>query len=140
MRLDRFIWLVLALCALLGFCILTSSCKCPCAALPDTGTHDHNRDSVRTEYVHDSIFTDRWHKEWIKGDTVFIHDSIWRDRWHNKQVHDSIYIQNTDTIYKTVEIIKQGSRFLRNSGVALWIIIALAIAAAVIGIIIHFAK
>ena len=117
MRLDRFILLVLALWLI---CLLMlTSCKCPCAALPDTGTHDHNRDSVRTEYVHDSIFT---------------------DRWHNKQVHDSIYIQNTDTIYKTVEIIKQGSKFLRNSGVALWIIIALAIAAAVIGIIIHFAK
>ena len=119
--------------------IALHSCKTPTPTLP-TNTHSHDRDSVRTEYVHDSIYTDRWHTIYMRGDTIFIHDSIYTDRWRKKEVHDSVYINNTDTIYQTVEIIKQGSKFLRNSGIALWIIIVLAIAAAVIGIVIKFAK
>lgn len=106
--------------------------------LPNSSDRSH--DSIRTEYVHDSVYIDRWHKEIQKGDTIWIHDSI--DRWRNKHVyiHDSIDNSRIDTIYKTVEVEKKGSAFLRNSGIALWVIIALIIAGVVIGIILKFAK
>ena len=134
---NVFWWLLFAIVTFV--CVMGMvGCKtpCPCAALPSSGTHDH--DSVRTEYVHDSITIDRWHKEYVKGDTVYIHDSIWRDRWRNK--HDSVYVNNTDTIYQTIQVEKQGSAFLRNSGIALWVLIGLLIVAAIIGIILKFAK
>lgn len=122
---------------ILSFIILCFvGCKCPCSVIPSGGTH--NRDSVRTEYVHDSVTIDRWHKEYIKGDTVFIHDSVWRDRWRNK--YDSIYINNTDTIYQTIEVEKKGSAFWKGSGIALWCLIGALVIGVIIGIIIKFAK
>ena len=103
-------------------------------------THDHSRDSVRTEYIHDSIFQDRWHTERIKGDTVFIHDSVRIDKWHRLIVRDSVYINNIDTIINTITVEKKGSAFLRNSGIALWVLIVLFVIAVIIGIVIKFAK
>ena len=103
-------------------------------------SHQQQHDSIRTEYKHDSVYIDRWHKEYVKGDTVYIHDSIWRDRWKFKEIHDSIYTNSTDTIYRTVEVTKPQSTFLRNSGIALWIVIALLVAGIVIGIILKIKK
>ena len=103
---------------------------------------DHTRDSVRTEVRHDSVYVDRWHKEYIKGDTVFIHDSIWRDRWH----FDSIYINKVDSVpypvevEKIVEVEKPQSAFLKNSGIALWVLIGIFLIAIIIGIVLKFAK
>lgn len=133
---NVFLWLLAAI--TLAICTLAmTGCKSqPCLPIPSSGTHDH--DSVRTEYVHDSVTIDRWHKEYIKGDTVYIHDSIWRDRWRNK--HDSVYVNNTDTIYQTIQVEKKGSAFLRNSGIALWVLIGLLVVATIIGIILKFAK
>ena len=122
----------------LFICLLLAmtGCKCPCAVIGEQ--HAGSHDSVRIELVHDSVTIDRWHKEYIKGDTVFIRDSVWRDRWRNK--HDSIFICNSDTIYQTIEIEKQGSAFLRGSGIALWVLIGALVLGAIIGIIIKFAK
>ena len=105
-----------------------------------SNSSDRSHDSIRTEYVHDSVYIDRWHKEIQKGDTFYIHDSIdrWRDRYI--RIYDSIDNSRIDTIYKAVEIEKKGSAFLRNSGIVLWVIIALIIAGMVIGIILKFAK
>lgn len=116
-----------------------TACKTPqLPTLPNSS--DRSRDSVRTEYVHDSVYIDRWHTQYMKGDTCYIHDSI--DRWRNKYVyiHDSIDNSRTDTIYQKVEIEKKGSAFLRNSGIALWVLIALFVIAVIIGIVLKFAK
>lgn len=115
---------------------LFSGCKSP--QLPTLPTNVHSRDSIQKEYVHDSIYIDRWHKEYTKGDTVFIHDSIFRDRWKYK--HDSIYISKIDTIHNQIIVEKKGSAFLRNSGIALWVLVGLILLAVIIGIILKFAK
>ena len=116
------------------------SCKSQQLPTLPTNSHDSSRDSVRTELRIDTIYQDRWHKEIQKGDTVFIHDSI--DRWHARYIyiHDSIDNSRIDTIYQPVEIEKKGSAFLQNSGIALWVLIALVVIAAIVGIIIKFAK
>lgn len=115
-------------------------CK-PVANLP-TPAPSHNRDSVRVEYRHDSVYIDRWHTRYVQGDTVFIHDSVWRDRF--QKIHDTLRISRTDTIYQPVEVpvIQEvdHSPFLRNSGIALWVILAILFLSFVIGIIIKFAK
>ena len=47
------------------------------------------RDSTATvKEVHDSTYIDRWHTEYIKGDTVVIRDSV--DRWHSVFLHDTV--------------------------------------------------
>ena len=57
-------------------------------------THDIVR--VQTEVRVDSIWRDRWHTEYVKGDTVHIFDSVyvdrfrWRDRVDSIAVHDTI--------------------------------------------------
>lgn len=114
-------------------------CKSPqLPTLPSPS--ERSRDSIRTEYVHDSVYIDRWHREIQKGDTVYVHDSI--DRWRNKYVyiHDSIDNSRTDTIYQQVVVEKSGSAFLRNSGIALWVLIAILVVAVIIGIVLKFAK
>ena len=102
--------------------------------------HTAQSDSVRTEYIHDSVIVHHWHTEKQKGDTFYIHDSV--DRWKEKlvYVHDSIFNNTTDTIYQPVEIEKPQSVFLRNSGIALWVILALLVAGVVIGIILKIKK
>ena len=130
---------VIAIVAILVLCYLLSSCKTVQPTVL-TNQHSEKNDSIRTEYVHDSVYVDRWHKEYVKGDTIYIHDSIWRDRWKFQQIHDSIYIQQSDTIYKTVEVVKPQSAFLKNSGIALWVIIALLIVAVIVGIILKIKK
>ena len=119
---------------------LLCSCRTPSAAVPVTNMHENIRDSVRTEYVHDSVYIDRWHIEYAKGDTFYIRDSV--DRWREKLViiHDSIDNSRVDSIPVIVEIEKQGSVFLQRSGIALWVIIALIILGVVVGIIIKVAK
>lgn len=133
MRLFRNYILLLTIALLVGACKTQQP-----PALPSS--HDHNRDSVRTEYRHDTIKIDRWHTQYQKGDTVFIHDSI--DRWRTR--HDSIdryvYVNNTDTIYQKVQVEKPYKQFLVNSGIALWVLIALLVAGVIIGIVIKFAK
>lgn len=120
--------------------LLVVGCK---AVVPVVSTTaEHNRDSMRIEYKHDSIYIDRWHHIYTQGDTVYIYDSIWRDRWHTINKHDSIYINSTDTIYQTstIEVEKKGSAFLRNSGIALWVLIGIFILTVIIGIILRFVK
>lgn len=133
-----FIYLLILL---VGWFVAVSFMGCKTPQLPTLpNSSDRSHDSIRTEYVHDSVYIDRWHKEIQKGDTVYIHDSI--DRWRNKYVyiHDSIDNSRTDTIYQKVEIEKKGSAFLRNSGIALWVFIALFVVAVIIGIVLKFAK
>lgn len=133
-RNDIWQWIIavgLFICLLLAI----PGCKTPTISLP---TSSHSRDSVRIEYKHDSIWNDRWHTIYTKGDTVYIHDSVSVDRWHTKR--DTIAKTRTDTIYQQIPIEKKGSAFLRNSGIALWILIAMFVVSVIIGIIIKFAK
>lgn len=130
---------------IIGCLILLAFVGCKSAA-PVIPTNTHDRDSVRIEYrqdsiyiyKHDSVFVDRWKK----GDTVFVTKTncqiIYKDRLQLQ--HDSVYINLTDTIYNTVTVEKKGSMFLRNSGIALWVLIALAVIAAIVGIVLKFAK
>ena len=118
--------------------VLFAMVGCKGSAPAVLGSAQSHRDSTRIEYKHDSIFTDRWHTRYIKGDTVYIHDSIFTDRWHRS--HDTIRIEKTDTIPVPVPYEKKGSTFLRNSGIALWVIIALIILAVIAGIVIKVAK
>lgn len=109
------------------------------------------RDSVRTEYVHDSIYIERVRNTYSKGDTVYIHDSIFVANTSKEVKHDSIHIHHTDTIHtlyppdihptSTRETpLSKGTIFLRNSGIALWVFLTILFLSLIAGVIIKFAK
>lgn len=129
-----FLAIILVVC-----CLAFAGCKVSAPAVVG-GTHEQTRDSIRTEYIHDSTYIDRWHTRYVKGDTVFIHDSI--DRWHDRfvYIHDSIDNSRIDSIPVIVEVEKKGNVFLQRSGIALWIIIALLVVSVIVGIVIKVAK
>lgn len=107
-------------------------------------THTELKDSTNSKYHRDSIFVDRWHTIYTKGDTVYIHDSIFL--FKGKEANDTIYIKvtTTDTIpAEPVIIEKQPTKndiFLRRSGIALWVILALLLLSVIVGIVLKFAK
>ena len=116
-----------------------------------SNTITQQRDSVRTEYVHDSIYIERVRNIYTKGDTVYIHDSIFVANTSKEVKHDSIHIYHTDTIHKVYPpdnhptstretTLSKGTVFLRNSGIALWVILSILFVAIIIGITLKFAK
>ena len=133
---DGVIVITIAL-VLLTFALLVS-----CKTLPPvaSGSHTQTRDSVRTEYYYDSIYIDRWHTKWMKGDTVFIHDSIWRDRFKHDSIFIDKFINITDTIPVVVEVEKKGASFWKGSGIAFWCLIGILFIGGAVGLCIKFAK
>lgn len=111
--------------------------------------HDHTNLQSHNEYVVDSTLIDKLREVIIKNDTVYIYDSIyvfkWRDRNVTDTIHDTLYINNTDTIFVElpvevpVEVDKPIAPFVRNSCIALWSIIGVAILALLAWIVWNFA-
>lgn len=105
--------------------------------MSESSNHEREQSNNKShvEYTTDSTLIDRLREVIIRNDTVFIHDSIyifkWRDRHVTDTVHDTLYINNTDTIRLTItnEVEKPIAPFVRNSCIALWVIIGVAILA-----------
>ena len=88
----RFFWFVLAAVA---FMVVVGLCGCRSVKyVPVESVRTEYRDRINTEYVVDSVTDTRF--VFVKGDTVV----AYRDRvkWRDREVHDSIYINKTDTI------------------------------------------
>lgn len=122
-----------------------------CKTLPPTITNatstSSHRDSIaeKTIYIHDTTYIDRYHSVITSNDTVYIRDSIYIYVGNETQQHDTLYVTKTDTIQieqtKTEyqEIEKPIAPFVRNSCIALWAIIGVAILALVAWIVWNFA-
>lgn len=98
---------------------------------------EHSNNQSHVEHTTDSTLIDRLREVITRNDTVFIHDSIYiyklRDLHVTDTVHDTLFISNTDTIRQTItnEVEKPIAPFVRNSCIALWVIIGVAILALV---------
>lgn len=122
-----------------------------CKTLPPTITNatstSSHRDSIaeKTIYIHDTTYIDRYHSVITSNDTVYIRDSIYIYVEKDMQQHDTVYVTKTDTIqteqtkieYQEVE--KPIAPFVRNSCIALWVIIGVAVLALVAWIVWKFA-
>lgn len=107
--------------------------------ITNTSNHEQEHTNLQShnERVVDSTLIDKLREVIVRNDTVYIHDSIyifkWRDRYVGDTIHDTLYIERTDTIYKPVrvevpvEVDKPIAPFVRNSCIALWSMIAVAI-------------
>lgn len=107
--------------------------------MSESSNHEREQSTNKTHVEHttDSTLIDRLREVITRNDTVFIHDSIYiyklRDLHVTDTVHDTLCINNTDTIRLTItnEVEKPIAPFVRNSCIALWVIIGVAILALV---------
>ena len=112
-------------------------CASPRPIIGESSNHERAQSNNKSHVEHttDSTLIDRLREVIIRNDTVFIHDSIYiyklRDRYVTDTIHDTLYINNTDTIRLTItnEVEKPIAPFVRNSCIALWVIIGVAILA-----------
>ena len=92
---------------LLLFIICLSGCKTTheIPVIHDT-TYIVNTE-YKNRYLHDSVYVDRYHEIFVKGDTVIIHDSVYE---HGTiQFYDTVKVTDTCYRYKDVpvEVIKE---------------------------------
>lgn len=88
------------------------------------------RDSVRveTQIRIDSVFRDRWHTEYVKGDTLHIIDSVFLDRWHFERKTDSVCVR--DTIREPYEVqvpVRKRNDYDRATARGFWILLAMLV-------------
>lgn len=101
---------------------------------PTVGTTIRNDSiSVRTEYVHDTTFIEKLREVIKTPDTIYIHDSIVIYKFRDRVKTDTLVRYHSDTtqIVNTEYIDKPIAPFVRNSCIALWVIIGVAILALV---------
>ncbi len=104
--LDAFTWLAVALGALL----IAAVCCGGCTAIryvPVETVRTEYKDKIKEVHTTDSVVDTRF--VYIKGDTVV----DWRDRvkWRDRLVHDSIYIERTDTIREPYPVQRRLTRW-----------------------------
>ncbi len=111
---------------------------------PTIGTTSNTQNDsirIRTEYVHDTTIIEKLRLVIQKPDTVYIHDSTvvykYRDRWRT----DTLFRYHSDTIRIVEEklVEKEIAPFVRNSCIALWSVVGVAILALVAWIVWKFA-
>ena len=90
--------------------LLIALCCCGCAStkyVPVETVRTEWKDNVREVHATDSVTDTRF--VYVKGDTVI----DWRDRvqWRDRLVHDSIYIEKTDTIRAPYPVERELSRW-----------------------------
>lgn len=128
-RLNDILQFALIATLYLAILCLFFSCKTQTVAIAPE-IHKQDRDSIRTEYKHDSIYIDRIHKEFVKGDTVRIHDSIFVAKWYERLVHDSCYIHQTDSVPYPVEVrvnVPYKSGYTKFTSWFFWIVLIIGI-------------
>lgn len=119
--------LVIILC-ILGAILLLTSC-----ATTKTIVEYRDRYITQTEVRVDSIYRDRYHTEYMRGDTVFVHDSVWLDRWHYDTRTDSVIVR--DSIPYPVEVVREvrvRNAYDRFTARGFWILLAIILLASVI--------
>lgn len=129
--------------------ILAVGCATPRPTVSSSHNSEHTNMQSHDERVKDSTLIDRLREVIIRNDTVYIHDSLYIAKWYERVVadtiHDTLYIEHTDTITqyveleKPVEVEKPIAPFVRNSCIALWVIIGVSILALVAWLVWKFA-
>ena len=124
---------------IVSLALVMVGCATTRPTITNTSNHEQEHTNLQShnERVVDSTLIDRLREVIVRNDTVYIHDSIyifkWRDRYVGDTIHDTLYIENTDTIYQPVrvevpvKVDKPIAPFVRNSCIILWSMIAVAI-------------
>ena len=71
------------------FVCLATSCK---TVAPTVTTPRNDSIVIRYEYLHDSVYQDRAHYVYLRGDTVYIHDTVTQKYFSIKNNVDTVYL------------------------------------------------
>ena len=77
--------------------MISAMCGCHTISTATTDTTHHTNTEYVYKYVHDSVYVDRWHTQWMQGDTVYRHDSV--VHYDYKYLHDTV--RTSDTVRAT---------------------------------------
>ena len=122
------------ICALLALCSCTRTIYEPVESV-------RTEKDVVTRWLTDTVIQNDTRFIYVKGDTVI----DWRDRWRDriKEVHDTVYVERTDSIQVPYPVEKQLSKWERTKqdvgGIAIGVIVAV-VCIAVIWLIRKFRK
>lgn len=95
---------------------------------PTIGTTTKNDSiSVRTEFVHDTTYIEKTREVTKTSDTIRIYDSIVIYKFRDRVKTDTLLRYHSDTTQVVQYVEKPIAPFVRNSCIALWIIIGVAI-------------
>lgn len=132
----------------LVYIVMLCLALCSCRVVRE-GQSSHHSDSetntetaVKIERIIDSVYIDKWHTIYQKGDTVFKIDSILVDRWKSYTLHDTLMvadtvrIENVDTLFRVEEVVPERYKKGMKAAIVEGIIIALMIAAG--GVYLYF--
>ncbi len=99
--------LSIVLAILIGVAILLLSGCTSTKYVPVETVRTEYKENIREVHTSDSVVDTRF--VYIKGDTVV----DWRDRvkWRDRFIHDSVYIERTDTIREPYPVEKQLTRW-----------------------------
>lgn len=86
--------LIVSILVLLLMSLIVTSCK---TVAPIVTTPHNDSVVIKYEFKHDSVYLDRAHYMYLKGDTVFVHDTVTQKYFQN--------VFKTDTIYKDKEVV-----------------------------------
>lgn len=105
--------------------LFVGCCRCKDVATIKTDSVYVTKYDTKYQYIHDSIYTDRWHNVYLSGDTVFIADSV--EVFKYRFIRDTI--TSTDTIYKykDTEVVKQERKHWKVAPLALIALLAIGI-------------
>lgn len=131
--------LAIAITALIFLCLLCGGCSRK-VYVPVETVRTEYKDRINTEYVVDSVIDTRF--VFINGDTVI--DYRDRVKWRDREVHDSIYINKTDTISVPYPVEKELTKWEKTKmdfgGMAMGGLIAVVVLFIIVWLIKKFKK
>lgn len=90
--------------ALVCLTVSATSCRSVNEIVKEIPVHDT---TYITKTQHDSTYIDRWHTEYIKGDTVWKKDSVFVVRWRDRNDTVRLYVENPVEVEKIVKVEKK---------------------------------
>lgn len=97
--------------ALICLTASATSCRSVNEIVKEIPVHDT---TYITKTQHDSTYIDRWHTEYIKGDTVWKKDSVLVVRWRDRNDTVRLYVEKPVEVEKIVNVEKKLNFFQKT--------------------------
>ena len=97
--------------ALVCLTVSATSCRSVNEIVKEVPVHDT---TYITKTQRDSTYIDRWHTEYIKGDTVWKKDSVLVVRWRDRNDTVRLYVEKPVEVEKIVNVEKKLNFFQKT--------------------------
>lgn len=97
--------------ALICLTVSATSCRSTNEIVKEVPVHDT---TYITKTQRDSTYIDRWHTEYIKGDTVWKKDSVLVVRWRDRNDTVRLYVEKPVEVEKIVKVEKKLNFFQKT--------------------------